>query len=32
MPAIITGQTGLQTALQELNAKANEILLRNNPT
>jgi multiple sugar transport system substrate-binding protein len=31
MPAIITGQTGLQTALQELNAKANEILLRNNP-
>jgi len=31
MPALITGKTGLQTGLQELNAKANEILQRNNP-
>jgi multiple sugar transport system substrate-binding protein len=30
-PALITGKTGLQTGLQELNAKANEILQRHNP-
>ena len=31
MPALITGKTGLQTGLQELDAKANEILQRHNP-
>jgi multiple sugar transport system substrate-binding protein len=30
-PALITGKTGLQTGLQELNAKANELLQRHNP-
>lgn len=31
MPALITGKMGLQTGLQELNARANEILQRHNP-
>jgi len=31
MPALITGSAGLQTGLQELSARANEILQRNNP-
>ena len=31
MPALITGKTGLQTGLRELDAKANEILQRHNP-
>ena len=30
-PALITGKTGLQSGLLELNAKANEILQRHNP-
>jgi len=31
LPGIITGKIGLQTGLQELNAKLNEIVQRNNP-